>query len=343
MAGPSRPSAQDSTEVISLVPPGVGGVDLFTHPASLPPEVLARSENCRNLRGPLERREGVAKLYQPSDPCGSKTFGTDAKYATIPSAAQLLLPKGGFGFKASFVATRPASGKTAYLIASLPLGLSEVFWVTLSDAGVVTAAFRDTGGNVVSVASTAQTQSDALHLLALLDPILGTWTLYLNGRASGTPASGLSSTIQPIQTPSVIWSVGVEKETGAGVTADTLFPGAIDALTLFQFQGQRLGVATTAGTLANMLLRHSGRQWPTPQQDMVLFNYDMDKANEMVDSSRYKNDASLVGTPTNTAAVAKSTMAYNFIGSFDTPQGARTNVIGNAGRLFWQKLRANAA
>ena len=340
--GPSRNASQDSYDVLTLMPFGSGGVDLFTDAANLAPEFLSRGENLRLAHGPVERRDGWAKLYQPTDVCGSKTFGTTGKYATIPTAAQLVLAKGGWGLHVSYVLRWPDAGKTAFVLSSKPSGGTfHVLKHTVSDSGQPTTKWRDSSGADREIVGSAVVDGTTVHVLALFDPTAGTFTQYVSGAASGTPITGLDSALTLDQTTGVVWAVGVEKETGAGVTADTQFTGAIDSLTLFSFAGTRPSSGDT--TLAATLLRHSARQWPAPQMDSVIFNYDMDATDAMYDSSRFKNHASLVGSPTNTAAVALSSMPGNHVGSFDGPLGKRVNIFGNYGRLFFQIIRGDAA
>jgi len=239
-SGPSQNSLQDSYDVLTLMPYGVGGVDLFTDAANLAPEFLSRGENLRSGRGPVERRDGWAKLYKPTDVCGSKTFGADTKYATIPAAAQLVIAKGGWGLHVSYVLRWPNAGKTAFVLSSKPSGGTfHVLKHTVSDAGQPTTKWRDSSGADREIVGTAVADATTVHVLALFDPTVGTFTQYVNGASSGTPVTGLDSALTLAQNTGVEWVVGVEKETGASVTADTHFDGAIDSLTLFSFAGTR--------------------------------------------------------------------------------------------------------
>lgn len=336
--GPSRSAGQESADVTAIKPVAPGGVDLFTHPALLGPGYLRQGENIRLADGCLARRLGPAKIYKASSVGGSKTFGATTKYATIPAASQLLLPAGGHAFHASFVATRPSAGNTAWLLSSRPNGQTyHVYKVTLDENGLLTCAWRTSAAATITTTTAAITAGLTVHLWAIYDPIAGTYTAYINGTASGTPHSGLASTLQPAQDTGVIWAVGVEKETSAAVTANSQFLGAIDSLTLMTLVGTRPSSGTT--TLLATLLRHSARQWPSPWMDCIRFNYDMDAASAMTDSSLFANHATLVGVPADTPAVAYDSLVSNFVGSLDMLDGSLVNIIGNHGRLFFETVR----
>lgn len=340
---PNRVVTRRDAEPVEYAPFGLGGVDMFTEPSLLPPEVMALAENTHSTDLGLSRRPGSAKLARLTDTGGSKTFGATTKYALLTAASQLLLPKGGFAFKCSFVATRPSGGNTAWIVSSRPNGQTyHVFKVTLSDAGVITATFRDTGGSDRTTSTAAVDAGATVHFLVVLDVVAGTWTAYVNGQASGTPLTGLSSSIQPIQTASVAWAFGVEKETGVAVTANSNFDGALDAITLFTLSGLRPSTGTT--TVVDMLRAHSARQWPSPEMDMVVFNYDCDSTSTTVlyDSSRFANNASLVGTPSNTSAVAYNSPVGNYVGYFDQPDGGAYNLAAAYGTLYYEQVRRSA-
>jgi len=175
------------------------------------------------------------------------------------------------------------------------------------------------------------------HLLAVYDAVAGTFTCYLNGAVSGTPITGLSSALQPVQTAGVVWTFGVEKETSAAVTANSAFPEKIDGMTIFTLRGSRPASGTY--TLAALLKKHSARAWPNPRMDSVLAHYDMDEASgtTMYDRSDNKNHGTYVGTPSITAAVALTSMPTNHIGTAGLGSGTQYNVVGNFGRLFYER------
>lgn len=328
--------AVNTGETITLRPIGAGGVDLFTDPSALDPSVLSRCENVDLSRSTADRRPGAIKLSQVVTTATSGhayTFGADTKYATF---APPLIPAGGFAVVLHFEAVRPASGKTAYILSSRPTVVAyHVLSVTLSDAGVITVAWRDSSATAHSVACTAVADGLAVHLLAIFDAVAGTFTVYVNGSSSGTPLTGLDSTLKPLQTASVTWAFGVEKQTGAAVTADTHFDGAHDGMTLFTLRGLRPASGTT--TMAETLRRHSARAWPSPSQVFILAHYDMDETSGtvMYDRSNQKNHGTYVGTPTVGVPVALVSAPCNYLGTIDVPSG-KANIVAVFGKLFYE-------
>lgn len=345
---PAANTRRENKETVRIEQPGSKGLDLDTRDGLLAPSAMRRLEHFRIDSGALVRRPGSVRIAQATNNTGSMTFGATTKYATIPAstssgATPTLIPAGGWALRASFVATRPSGGNTAWLLSSRPAAQTyHVLKVTLSDAGVVTVGWRDNGSTDRSVATSAITNGATVHLLALFDPVAGTFTVYVDGTSSGTPLTGLSSSIYPINTASVVWAVGVEKETSAAVTANTQFAGAIDALTLFSLRGTRPSSGTP--TLTDTLRRHSFREWPNPQADAVLFHYGMNETSGavMYDRSRHKNHGTYVGTPTPSAAVALSRPVGNYIGTFNAASGKRTNLYAAGGSLYYETVRSGA-
>ena len=327
-----------SYDVLSILPIGLGGLDLFTDATLVPPSALIRSENIRLARGTADRRGGDYKLSKASSTGGGLTFASTSNYALLPTATQLLLPLGGFAFRLSFTATRPSSGNTAYLVSSRPTAQTyHVLKVTLSDAGVATVTWRDTGGTDRTVATSAITADAVTHLLAVYDAPAGTFTVYVNGVSSGTPLTGLSTTLQPIQTAGVAWAFGVEKETGNAVTANTQFSGRMNAATLFSLRGMRPSGGTT--TLVSVLRKHTFRTWPCPQMDGILFHYDFDSASTFYDRSSYKNHGTIAGSPTLGAEVAYAGPVGQALHTIQSPTGQRTNVFMASGAVQYEILK----
>ena len=337
MAGkPTRSAFQDAADVLVLRPPAPGGVDLFTHAASLPPGFARQLENVRLARSVLERRPGDVKVYRASNPCGSKTFGTTGRYATIPAAAQLLLAYGGFALHFSVLATRAAAA-CQLLHGQDGTDSDPPFDVSLSTGGVLTAKVNWDGGGSASVSSAALTDGSTQHGLFVYDAPSGTVTLYLNGSSVGTPVSALGSAKRPVQTANMAWLVAAKKTAAAVVSLP--FAGAIDSLTLFSLAGARPASGTT--TLLATLLRHSRHQWSDPLADNVIFNYDLDVAGAVMrDTSVHANHATVTGTPTDSAEVALASIQCNFVGGFDANDGSRVNVFVSAGRLFYETVRS---
>lgn len=334
---PWTPTKSDSGSVFTIRPIGPGGVDVFTEQTGLDTGVLSRCENIDLQRQVAERRRGAIKVAQLSTPGtqgASRTFGADTKYATFTPPA---IPVGGFAFITHFVATLPASGKTAYVLSSRPNGQTyHIIKITLSDAGVITVSWRDNGGSTRTVACDAVSGDTSVHLLAIYDAVAGTFTCYVNGSSSGTPLTGLSSTLKPA-TDTATWVFGVEKETGASVTADSHFDGKLDGWTLFTLRGTRPASGST--TLVETLRRNSARVWPNPAMTTVLSHYDMDEASgtTMYDRSPWKNHGTYVGTPSSTLNVALMSAPTNVISAIDVP-GGKFNLVASFGNLFYEQM-----
>lgn len=327
------------------MPLGGDGLDYQTSPALVPPSVLTVGENIRINQGVLTRRLGRRKVYAASDPGGSKTFGAVTKYGTIPAAAQLEIPAGGWALNLHFTAVRPSGGNTAYVLSSRVNGQSyHVLSVTLSDAGVVTTTAQFQSGGSKSIASGAVSAAGTVHLLVIHDAPAGTMTQYINGVSDGTQITGLATSDALVTGTGEDWHIGVHYNPAtAGVVANTNFDGKVDGLTLMTLAGTRPSEGSP--TLASTLIKHSFRQWPSPWMDMVLASYDFDESSvtSMTDRSRFKNTASLTGTPTNTAAVAYSSIVTNHIGFSQFPTGRKSNLMGSWGRLFYEDVASAAS
>lgn len=324
----------------ALSPLGAKGVDVATNPAVLPAQFLALSENLRLDEGVAASRAGGRKLVRLVAAGASKTFGADTKYALIPAADQLVIPAGGFFLRASFTAVRGAG--TTYLLGSRPNGQTfHVLSVTLTSAGAPVVTWRDSGGSTRTVTAAVVADGATVHLLAIYDAPAGTFTLYINGASSGTPLTGLASTLKPDQTASVVWSIGIEKESGAAVTAGSGFLGKIDALTLGSLAGTRPSETRGDSTLAATLVKWSRQQWPNPDADGLIFNYDLDGTSltTLSDSSRFRNHAAVTGTPTDTAEVAYLAAPAGIIAQHEGVDGSAFNVVEAGGVFAYQQLK----
>lgn len=342
---PARNSRRESDKVVRISPAkdgsgGLGsmGVDLFTEEGQLSDFALRQGDRVRSESGALVRAPGSKRLAVLTNSTASRTFGTDAKYATFTPS---LIPTGGFVIGVHFTATRAESplGNTYYVVGSRPNGQTfHVFKITNADNGDVVVSWRTSGGATHSITVTV-TDLLACHLIAVYDAVAGTFTCYLNGVSSGTPITGLASTLQPVQTAGVVWTFGVEKETSVAVTAGSAFPNAIDGMTIFTLRG--VNPSSGDPSLLDTLKKHTFRAWPNPAMPMVLAHYDMDEASgtTMYDRSRYKNHGTYVGTPSVTAAVALSFPVGNYAGTFQTATGSRTNLFAAGGALFSQVVR----
>lgn len=339
-----RDSLSTSWVTSSLVPVGAKGLDLASNPATLPQGFLALSENLRLEANDASSRPGAKKVARIVTAGASKTFGADTSYATIPAATQLVLGAGGWALRWSGTAVRPSAGQTGFILGSRPASVAyHILSVTISDAGVITVAWRDSGGTTRTVTTTAQTSGGLVHLLAVYDAPAGTFTVYINGAASGTPLTGLSSSLG-FATNSTDWIMGVEKQTGAAVTANTHFDGAYDSLTLFALVGTRPSEVRGDRSIVTTLVEFSRQQWPNPTQDMVIFNYDMDGTSltTLTDSSWFKNDATVTGTITDTTEAAYLAAPCCAIGQHEDVDGALWNVVEQGGVFAYEKVRASA-
>ncbi len=338
---PRQDSRETTFEPFRILPVGADGLNTFLDATMVAPSGLVRAENIRGGRLSLDRRGGALKLTRGTDTTGSLTFGATTKYVTVPAASQLAIPSGGWAFLLHFTATRPGSGNTGWLLSTRPSGVAwHVLSVTISDAGAVTVAWRDNGGTSRSV-TTAEITADAVtHLLAVYDAAAGTFTVYLNGVSSGTPLTGLASTLYPDAT-STDWVFGVEKPGGAAVTLNSQFSGAMNGATLLTLKGTRPSSGDT--TLVSVLRKHSWRSWPAPEADGVLFHYDFDSISTFRDRSRFKNHGSFTGTPTLGSSVSLATLCGNVAHLIQSPDGRRTNVVGVAGTTYYETVKTATA
>lgn len=343
---PARNSRRESDKVVRIGPAkdgsgGLGsmGVDLFTEEGQLSDFALRQGDRVRSESGALVRAPGSKRLAVLTNSTASRTFNSDAKYATFTPS---LIPTGGFAIEVHFTAqfAEVPSGAIGWVVGARPNGQTyHVFKVTNQDNGTVVVSWRTSGGATHSITISGVANGTACHLLAVYDAVAGTFTCYLNGVSSGTPITGLASTLQPVQTAGVVWTFGVEKETGVGVTAGSAFPNAIDGMTIFTLRG--VNPSSGDPSLLDTLKKHQFRAWPNPAMPMVLAHYDMDEASgtTMYDRSRYKNHGTYVGGPSVTAPVALSFPVGNYAGTFQTATGSRTNLFAAGGALFSQVVR----
>jgi len=323
---------------LALVPFGDGGLDEFTHESLIGPGKLRRADNIRTSRGTLERRKGAKKLVQFTDPNASKTFGTDAKFATIPAGSRLEGLDGGFALLLHITAVRSGAGNTGYIVSSRVASQSyHVLRATIDENGLVTVGFEKRSGGDCAVTTTAIDANAETHLLALFDPVGGTFTVYIEGAASGTPVTGLTAADGPIAGSGTAWHLAAEyNPTGTAVTADTHFDGKYQGVTLLTLRGIRPASGDT--TLVDTLIRHSARMWPAPQSPMCLMNFDFlhTSITDLYDSSRHKKDATMDGSLTNTAAIATGSIPANFVGHLELPSSREDNVMASGGRLYYE-------
>jgi hypothetical protein len=340
---PNSRTRKENSDWFDLFPLGQEGLDYHTSKALVSSEALVVGENIRLDSLALQRRKGSQKVYRASNPCGSFVFGTDAKYATIPAATHLALPAGGHALMLHFTAVRPGAGNVGYILSSRVTGETyHAYVVTIDENGLVTVSWTANSDELpVAVTTTALTDDGVMHLLAVHDAPAGTFTVYVNGVANGTPVTAIATNEKIIATAgTTAWHFGVHYSPAtASVIADTHFDGAIDGAVLMSLVGTRPSSGTN--TLLASLLRHSFKQWPAPQHPGVRFCYDFDEASTTVltDRSRHKNVASMTGTPTSSGEVALATIPTHLIRTVQTPNGQITNVVGSYGRLFYEIVK----
>jgi len=330
---------------VRFSPPLWEGLDLFTHESLLNENAARALTNCRFANRALSRRLGARKVAKLTDPGAAITFGTDAKFAAVTAASQLVVPAGGFAVRWSFVVTHAGASNTAFLISSRVTGQSyHVFNATMSDAGVLIVTFyKESDKSAVSITTSALTAATTQHALAIFDAPAGTFTLYLNGVSVGTPVTGIAVTEKPVQA-STDWYFGVHWNPSAGpaaVVADTHYDGAMDGFCLLTLAGTRPTSGTP--TLVSELIRDSLRLWPVPQSRMVLACYDFNDASgtALTDRSRFKNDGVLNGTPTlGGTALALPAVVGQHCGLFEEADGTRTNVVAAGGAMHYETVRA---
>jgi len=323
-------------------PLAVLGLDRRSTPEAIPEDAFATLEQARLDRSSIRRRDGAEKIEEFSHVTGSITFGADSKYGKVTAASPnpLLLPVGSWAVRFSCVATRPSAGQTAYLWSNRVNGQTYgALWATLSDAGVLTASFRTAAGATVTATSGTISAGATVHGWLVFDAIAGTFTIYVNGASSGTPATGISATTQVLQT-ALDWYFGVEYDPAAvGVTANTHFDGALDAWMLKSFAGVRLTEGSP--TLLSVLLANGYQEWPAPFDDTVRAYYDFNEGSGTTakDRSRYKRHMTLTGGPSWTSALCPRSAHVNLIGQHKAADGERTNLVVAGGRAFYEIVR----
>jgi len=314
-----------------------GGVDYFTDAAGLDPRVLSRGENLYSQRGVVERRPGAQKLVQlvtPGTTGASRTFGTTGKYATIPPAAQLLIPYGGFALMFHITAVR---GATTGQILHGQDGADSVppFDMSLGTDGRLSFVVNWAGGGTDGSSFTDIIADGAtVHGLYIYDPIVGTIYTAINGTLYVPEVTGTSLDKRPVQTASMTWLVGVKKTAAAVVSLP--FAGKADSFTLFTMRGTR---HTSTSSIVETYRRNSARTWPSPFMENVLFHYDFDEASgtTMYDRSNYKNHGTYVGGPAVTTPVAQLAAPGNLIDRIEV-NGNRYNVAGSFGSLWYEAI-----
>lgn len=322
---------------MDLHPVGADGLDYQSNKAVARPNSIVVGESIRLDTGALARRKGDAKVYRAAEVASSKHFGADTIWATIPAAPQLQIQAGGFAVLMHFLAKRPAATETAYILSSRVNGQSyHVVSITLSDAGAITVTVQFETAGPTSASTAVIGDGDRVDLLVLFDAVAGTLTLYVNGEASGTPATGISSSDKPVAGAGTDWHFGVHYDPAvAGVVANTHFDGDMHGFTLITTRGIR--VSDGLRPFKDMLIRHSSRLWSLPQAPYVLACYDMaDVGLVLLDRSDFENHAACEAGTTDAPAVANAVTITNHVGHAQFPNRTRTNIFGSHGRMFYE-------
>lgn len=334
---------------------GRWALDQQTSPSALPPGRYAIGEHLRLSRGLVARRDGIRRVAVLADPTaadGSWTFGSDAKYASVPAHAAQLVPAGaGFAILFHGTAVRPASTKTAHYLASRATGETYgPFSITLSDAGVPRVAWRkESDESEVAITGTALAAGADLHGAMVYDPYTsgGKFSLLINGADDGTPVTSVGATEQPMQdNPLLHFGAQWNPDAGpAAIVADTFWPGKIDSCTLLVFNGRSINETGRGGkTLLDTIRRWAFQDWPNPESAMVRWHYAFDETSgtQLTDASRHKNHGTLVGSPTSTAGVARRVVNGQHVGVMELTSGARLNVVAAGGAIHTESVRGAA-
>lgn len=338
-----RSSVKRSTATVRMDRLGRGGLDMESHPQKLDVDQLALAEYVRTQDRSLSRAPGERKVERVFNPGGdgSWEFGL-GNYAQIVGASQLLVPVGGFVLRLAVKASRPSGGNTAHILATRVNGKAYgPFSVTLSDAGVLTVGWRkESDESAVSHAASAVADGAPVNLMLVYDPHTssGRSLLYVDGDLEDT-VTGVGATEQPMQ-DAVDWYVGAEYDPAApGIVANTEFDGGVDALCLLSTAGARVsdGTPSMLSTLRTWALS----EWPDPAGSMVLawYGFDESSGSTLVDSSRFKNDGTLTGSPTSAVAITHARAPGNHLGVLQRADGRRLLVAGIDGGLYAQDVR----
>lgn len=312
------------------------------------------ARNVDATRGVYARRLGPAKLAQledDRDDRGAKVFGAIGKYATFTPPA---IPVGGFIGWWHFRATRDATYTGTLFDSAQAAGpTNRPVYSTLDNAGLykVTVTWSDGATSVIHVNGLADGSEQ--HALLVFDAKAGTLTLYLNGDAAGNQITGLSATAKPWQGVATAWYLGVENNPGTGITANSSFKGAIDAIGFMSTAGVDITDEDLTGLIPRLSLLSVMRartriDWPNPADPGLLFHYGLDEdvtlTTVMYDSSDARRHGTYAGPPSNATRVAVRAMNGQYLGTTReaTVNGlsdARVNIAIAGGEHFFEILR----
>ncbi len=331
---------------LTIAPIGAEGLDLFTAPDLVTLGRVVRSENMRYHRLPAERRKGIRRIATLDDDTatnGAMIFGALTKYATVSGAAHQLVPKGGFALLFSLTAVRPAVGPGFYLTTRVAGKAYGPFKVTLTSAGVLTAAWRkESDESEVSISTSALGAGSSARGVLTYDPYTngGESRLYIEGVENGTAVTAIGANEQPMQDqPDVIFGV----DWSGGAVADSFFSGACDTCVLLVLTGRPLtDVAANGRSLLDTILRSSLQDYPNPESAMVRWHYSFDDgaaASALTDHSRYKANGVVTGANTSQAGVSARVVAGQFVGILEKTSGEVVNVVSAGGAAYTETVR----
>jgi len=332
---------QGDLERLRITPVGSAGLDLRTTPTSLRPDSLAQSEFVRLGTRACARALGARAVTRSTHLQGSLEFlaGGSGK---VLHAAQLDIPEGGFALRFTVSPVTLTPGQTAFVWSNRVSGQTYgSLWPTIADDGVLSVSWRAQSGATIVATSAPLHVNVTSHVWALFDQVLGTFTIYVNGAASGVPATGIAANDYPVASTSD-WYWGAEYDPGTtSFDPLTQYLGKIDACALLALRGQRLDEGSP--TLLSQLLRLSYQKWPAPQDPRVLFCYDFNQASgDMLDVSKHKNHMVLSGSIARHPAIALRAAPVNAITILERAGGEKHNVLVSSGDVYHQKIRNGA-
>ncbi len=333
-----------SEQRLRLEPPGSLGLDTETTPELVSERAFIVSQWIRLSSQAVARAKGGKKIAQGTDVASAWTFGSDSIYGKIAANTELLIGKGGFVVLFTGTAVRPASSKAAHYLATRVSGKAYgPFSITISDSGILTAAWRkDSDESEVSIATTSAIAAGAdFGGMFTYTPEEGGGTsrLYINGAEAGTAVTSIGADEQPM-IDTVDWYFGVEwNPSTPGVTADTHYDGVFDAFTLKSLAGTRASEGDPS--LIETMRKWSRAQYPAPGDLSVLAFYDFSEGSGAVltDRSRHKNDGTIVGAASSATKVAYAHSTVNHVGRFEANDGSLENEVFIGGDLFTEQVR----
>jgi hypothetical protein len=323
---------------------GILGIDLEKDPEDLELEASLIAENIRV--DPMRRRRGAKKVFsveELEDAVGALDFAVrDVDYTEAPFQPQMNLPEGGFWRRYTFVCPADSPGKavifssrltgetygphTAFIDASLRLNSS---WV------------QEDGAVDHTNISPPLTPGAIYHVIDIFSPQLGMSATYVNGQVIGVIEDIPADSVPAITADG--FYLAVEFDPGVGVVAGTGFGDIIDAVTFGALSGADTEALSVNGlSLRGTLIKWSSQEWPNPESSMVALQYgcnEEDAAPVILDSSRYKNHATVFGAPASVPGIAAQAACGNLISTLQRPNSEYLNLFATDGHLYPDVIR----